>query len=190
MKGRKMNKKKKSVVVLVAVLVIGVVAGTIAYLTTLTDPITNTFTSGNVDITSEEPSWNPEDNPIVPGVDIPKDPTIKNVGTEDAFVAYKVTIDPALAAVINTVDYDTTNWATYDTTDANTKLWIKKAPLTSNASATLFNKVSVKSNATTETVLAANNSQLVVQGGAVQAEGFTLETVKNEFASLFGITLQ
>lgn len=67
--------KKKSIALLMAlVLVVGLVTGgTLAWLTTKTDPIKNTFTAGNVKISLAEETKN---FVMVPGTDIKKDPKV------------------------------------------------------------------------------------------------------------------
>lgn len=66
--------KKKLAIFLACVLLVGgIVGGTLAWLSDKTDPIVNTFTAGNIDITLEE---TPETYKMVPGCDIHKDPIV------------------------------------------------------------------------------------------------------------------
>ncbi len=97
------------VISLVAITALGV---TLAYFTATRD-VTNTFTMGNVDILLREPAWdgfdfddeeigtpdaqNPalgynEAKPLLPGDTAAKDPQVKNVGSNPAYVRLKVTI--------------------------------------------------------------------------------------------------
>lgn len=71
---------------LAAILVAG---GTIAFFTD-TDAKDNTFKMGNVDITVDEPDWEPTDDPRYPGEVIAKNPSVKNDGASPAFVRIKV----------------------------------------------------------------------------------------------------
>ena len=93
---------KTFVAMLALVLVIGcAVGGTVAWLTAQTEPVVNTFTYGNINITLSETTG--EDYKIIPGVDIEKDPkvTVKanseacwlfvEVKKEGTFVTDKVT---------------------------------------------------------------------------------------------------
>lgn len=93
---------KTFVAMLALVLVIGcAVGGTIAWLTAQTDPVVNTFTYGDINITLGETTGS--DYKIIPGVNIDKDPkvTVKKdseacwlfvkVEEEGTFVANKVT---------------------------------------------------------------------------------------------------
>lgn len=97
-----MNKKKTIIAAVVLMLVL-LVGGLIAYFTD-TETATNTFTIGNVDITLTEPLWdaltdqNNNDIPdaaenMMPGDEVTKDPTIKNVSTTNpAYVFAEVVI--------------------------------------------------------------------------------------------------
>ena len=100
--GRRSVSMKTFVAMLALVLVIGcAVGGTVAWLTAQTDPVVNTFTYGDIDITLGETTGN--NYKIIPGVDIEKDPkvTVKanseacwlfvKVEEEGTFVANKVT---------------------------------------------------------------------------------------------------
>ena len=63
------------IAMLALVLVIGcAVGGTVAWLVAKTDPVVNTFTYGDINITLAESTG--EDYKIVPGVNISKDPTV------------------------------------------------------------------------------------------------------------------
>lgn len=136
--------KKKLTTVLAIVLVVALsVAGTYAYLTAQTDTVTNTFTTAGLidkdaDFTLVESKANQQadgsyvldtakkvqqnDYVVVPGVDMPKDPTVNlNLKANiDAYVflavnnnlkGMSVTIDPAWGRVITTY------------TDANGVAW-------------------------------------------------------------------
>ena len=86
-----MNKALKIlIIVLCAVLLVtGTVAGTLAWLSAQTDPITNTFTIGQIGLTLAETTGT--SYKIVPGVDIAKDPTVTvAAGSETCWVFVKV----------------------------------------------------------------------------------------------------
>ena len=82
--------KKRTLIILVAlVAVFGMaVGGTIAWLTDQTEPITNTFTVGNINIELKETAT---DFKMVPGVTIAKNPkiTVKS-GSEACYLFVKV----------------------------------------------------------------------------------------------------
>ena len=63
----------------VAILLVGAVGGSLAYLFTDTTSIENTFTPGNVEIEIVEPGWEPDKS-------VKKNVTIKNNGNTDAKV--------------------------------------------------------------------------------------------------------
>ena len=74
-------RSKALLLTLCAVLLVAVsVPGTMAYLTSKTQVITNTFTVGNINIelTETKPESKPESKQakIIPGVDIEKDPKV------------------------------------------------------------------------------------------------------------------
>ena len=82
-------KKRTLALILALVLVFGAaVGGTIAYLTDTTDPVTNTFTVGNIDITLAETK---DDFKMVPGCDIAKDPKVTvTANSEDCWLFVKI----------------------------------------------------------------------------------------------------
>ena len=71
------------------------IGGAMAYLTDY-DTAANEFTVGKVDIELQEPGWNPDEyDKLVPTQDIKKDPQVKNVGINDAFVYLEVSVPVA-----------------------------------------------------------------------------------------------
>lgn len=97
----------KLVVAMLAVtLLIGcAIGGTVAWLTSNTAPVVNTFTYGDINITLAETTGS--DYKIIPGKDIAKDPkvTVKG-GSEDCWLFVKVQEE---------------NWPTFKETDGTTK---------------------------------------------------------------------
>ena len=93
--------KKRTLIILVAlVAVFGMaVGGTIAWLTDQTEPITNTFTVGNINIELKETAT---EFKMVPGVTIVKDPkiTVKS-GSEACYLFVKVEKSANLDDFIN-----------------------------------------------------------------------------------------
>lgn len=78
------------IALLALVLVIGCVAGgTVAWLVAKTEPVVNTFTYGNIDITLTETTGT--SYKIIPGTDIPKDPKVTvTAGSEACWLFVKV----------------------------------------------------------------------------------------------------
>lgn len=128
--------KKKNLVTLAALALVGVltVGSTMAYLTDK-DSATNNFTVGKVDIEGSEPSWNPDggtEEDIVPTESFDKDPQIKNIGKNPAYVYVEVAVPVAdviyanaqgqrqnggNAAHIELLEFDTTDSTVQTLTD-------------------------------------------------------------------------
>ncbi len=83
-------KKKIITIATAGFLALGlIVAGTLAYLTATADPVTNTFTVGNIAIDLEEPSYDEPDGgtKLYPGATVDKDPTVTvKAGSEKSYV--------------------------------------------------------------------------------------------------------
>lgn len=105
--------------------------GTLAYFTA-EDTAHNVITSGYIDIELEEwsepPSKNNDGIPfenvsgVMPGAEISKIVTVKNIGNADAFIRIKVDLDVALASNVSGtpnlnlvyIDYNTKDWTEKD----------------------------------------------------------------------------
>lgn len=70
--------KKLAIALVCILLVVGVVGGTLAWLTDTTAPVVNTFTASNIEITLDE-TTGPEYK-MVPGCEIEKDPVVTVTG--------------------------------------------------------------------------------------------------------------
>lgn len=97
-----MNKKVKVILCTASIVGIVGISGIFAYLTD-SDMASNKFTVGKVEIELQEPKWDSAtdaDNNgipdyaenIVPNATIEKDPQVKNVGKNDAYIYLKVTV--------------------------------------------------------------------------------------------------
>lgn len=106
---RRSVSSKTFVVMLALVLALGcAVGGTIAWLTKTTDPVVNTFTYGNIDITLTETVPENRQAKIIPGKDIPKDPKVTvKANSETCYLFVKVVEDGTFVA--NKVTYDIAN---------------------------------------------------------------------------------
>lgn len=118
--------KKKPALMFTAMLLVCViaVAATLAYLTSTPDPVTNTFTVGNVDITLDESPVDPygseipgatptteNDYMLIPGNTYVKDPTIHVAqGSEPCYLFVKVVngLEGLEATIPPTLEPDTT----------------------------------------------------------------------------------
>lgn len=94
-----MRKKIIALVVCLLLIAVAAIGSSLAYFTDK-EEATNTFTVGKVDIELTEPNWNPQDSKIMPGIEIPKDPTIAVVeGTEDCWVFLKLDMNKYVSLV-------------------------------------------------------------------------------------------
>lgn len=91
----------------VALLVGGAVGGTLAWLTARTDPVVNTFTYGDINISLSETKPDNNQAKIIPGVDIEKDP--------------KVTVKAKSEACWLFVKVVEANWPDFKETDNTTR---------------------------------------------------------------------
>lgn len=90
----KKNKKKLAIISVFAALVIVAAIGTTVAFLTDDEKVENTFTVGDIDVSLEEPGWNPNDGDgldEMPGDTEVKDPTIK-AEQGDSYMRVKVTI--------------------------------------------------------------------------------------------------
>ena len=87
-------KKRYVAAILAAALSFTVSAGTTsAYLSRSPDSLTNVITAGSVSITLEENNWNPDNaKDIHPLQSVKKDPVVKNIGENDAWVFLEVSV--------------------------------------------------------------------------------------------------
>lgn len=98
MKTKKLSAKGMVAIVAAAVVLLGVVGGTIAWLIDQTDSVVNTFTYGDINITLTETDTNDGDNDpntneykMVPGQTITKDPVLSVLkGSEDCYLFVKL----------------------------------------------------------------------------------------------------
>ena len=169
--------KKKLMTVLALVLVIAMsVAGTYAYLTHITDPITNTFTVGNIDISLAETTV---DYKMVPGCNIAKDPKVTvEANSEDCWLFVKIDESRNLDSFIS---YAVANgWTQGDGTNIPSKVWyrpVEAATADQTFSVLAGDQVTVN-NDVTKTMMdglkvdGAIQPTLTFTACAVQADGF------------------
>lgn len=152
------------------ILAIGI-AGTLAWLTSTPEAITNTFTIGNLAITIDEPSWDSQaGNKLYPGAVLDKDPTVTVAAdSEKSYVFMKLAVDPAIAAIA-TLNMNSTWQVVPGKTDVYYK--VVDATTTDTALPALFTTVTVNKDATNTQIAAAANKTIVVTAYAIQFEGF------------------
>lgn len=85
---KSLNMKPIAMLLAIGLLVGSAIGGTLAWLTSTPDPVTNTFTVGNIEIDLTETY---DDFKMVPGCTINKDPVVTvEAGSEDAWVFVEV----------------------------------------------------------------------------------------------------
>lgn len=204
-----MKKKITALALVVAILAIAIIGGTLAYFTD-TKTATNTFTVGNVKIkldekdptTGERTETGAAYTSVTPGVAYAKDPTVTNIGNNDAWIRVNVTLSnaaafKAAAAAHGVTDlatvfdgHDETKWTLAgikDTSDDTTKntltySYYYKTVLAQGASTgPLFTTVTVPASFTTAEMAAIGNFTITVTADAIQKESF--DTAAAAFAA-------
>ncbi|MEE0740714.1 MAG: SipW-dependent-type signal peptide-containing protein [Emergencia sp.] len=81
--------KKKTLALVLALVLVGIIGGTIAWLTDSTEEVVNTFTDSNIEITLKETTG--EEYKMVPGYTIGKDPKVTvEAGSEKCYLFVKL----------------------------------------------------------------------------------------------------
>ena len=89
-----MKKKAMALVLALGLVTVGIVGGTMAWLTDATEKVKNTFTDSDINITLTETGMDNNQNSykMIPGHTITKDPKVKvEVGSEDCWLFVKIT---------------------------------------------------------------------------------------------------
>ncbi len=170
---RKNQISTKAVIALMAVvMLIGcAMGGTVAWLSDQTDPVVNTFTYGDINITLTETTGT--SYKIIPGVDIPKDPKVTvTADSEDCWLFVKVEKSGTWS---NEVTYNIdTGWTALP---GHTNVYyreVKNEDTTREFSVLLGNKVTVSDSLTKAEIEELKNSPaptLTFTAYAVQKEG-------------------
>jgi len=175
-------KKRKFIIAAVVLLLVFTVGGAIAYFTDTTNPLTNTFTIGNVDISLAEPAWDAANGQnIVPGVPIAKNPTVTvEDGSKDAFIFVKVEVPCKADNSAVLFDYTlNANWTVVSGQDGTcsagkaTKVYVYGSPtkVSANESQTLFNNVTLVNLTNSEATALTGNINMPITAYAIQADG-------------------
>ena len=197
--------KKKLMTVLALVLVVAMsVAGTIAFLTDTTDPITNTFTVGKVDITltetfntdtdgdQENDAWKAQ---LIPGTTYAKDPVVTvTADSEDCWLFVKFEEKNDAATYLNYTSNLTTEngWTKGNGTDIPANVWYRAVPkAATNTSFQLLagdntyptGCISVKDNVTKDNMAAASAAELVYTAYACQSANMSVEAAWAEVSA-------
>ena len=142
-----MKKKSLALLLAIAIVVVGVVAGTVAWLTDKTPSVTNTFTTSDINIELKETKNNFQ---MIPGWNIEKDPKVTvKTGSEACYLFVKLE---------KSTNFDT--FMTYEMADGWTAL--PEAP------GVYYREVAAATADTTFEVLKGN--QVTVKGTVTKAQ--------------------
>ena len=171
---KNVNKKLLVVTIVALILALSCVVGTFAYLTRVTDPVVNTFVSGDIKLSLEESdSDGDSDNmnnsyAMIPGQTITKDPVVTvGEGSEDCYVYVKIE---------ESADFDKTNVFAYAVADGWTLLEgttnIYSREYTGGAEVDYAvikdNKITISEDASSTDMENANDATLTITAYAVQ----------------------
>ena len=182
--------KKTLTVLLALVLVIAMsVAGTMAYLTSTTDTVTNSFTVGNVTITLDEAKVDVYGDPVqdaarvkentyklIPGHEYTKDPTVHvAAGSEDCWLFVQVVngIDGLEAATVAGGYQDITAQMTahgWTAVSGQTNVYSYSTKVSAGTDVHVFDQFKIAGDANVSTV--TENTQITIKAYAVQADNF------------------
>jgi hypothetical protein len=151
--------KKKLVMALALVLIVVATVGlTLAWLTDTTDPVKNTFTTSDIDITLEESV--DLDLKMVPGLDITKDPKVTVLaGSEECYLFVKLDKSDNFDTFM-TYEVDTTseNWTKLTGAGITDEIYYRKvlaAGIGTEYSVLKGDKVTVKGEEVTKEMMKA-----------------------------------
>ena len=170
-----------SVVVCALLLVVGSIAGTVAYMTSVTTKVTNTFTSGNVAITLDESVVDVYGNKttgtttsgntykLIPGHEYSKDPTVHVAeGSEDCWIFVQIVDDLAAIQDADTIatQLSTIGWTLVS---GQSNVYAYKETVSAGENVSVFTSFKLKGDAD---VAAYAGKNITVMAYAVQADGF------------------
>lgn len=163
------------VLMLALVLVLGcAVGGTVAWLVSKTDPVVNTFTYGDINITLTETKPANQQAKIIPGVDIEKDPKVTvKAGSEACWLFVKVEEEGTFVA--DKVTYSVADgWTQGDDTDIPANVYYREVgAVTADTDFYVLNgnKVTVSNSLTKEDIANITQPKLTFTAYAVQKDG-------------------
>ena len=180
-----------------ALLVCGGIFGTLAYLTSTTDTVTNTFTFGSVSITLTESKVGADGKPVegaarvtenkfhlIPGAEYTKDPTIfVGDNSEDCWIFVQVKNGIKGIEGTNTIEsqMSANKWTVLDATKG---IYAYNTKVSKGATIPVFTKVTISGDVANFD--GYTNATITVKGFAVQAKGF--DTAKDAWTAA-GFTL-
>ena len=176
-------KKVLALVLCAALLVAGSVAATLAYLTSKTEVVTNTFSVGNVTITLDEAKVDENGKAVngdrvtensyklIPGHEYDKDPTVHvAAGSEESWLFVKVVDEIAAIQDATTVaDQMAANWTLVS---GQTNVYAYKTTVVGGEDVDVFDGFKIKSDVKNDELATYAGKTITVQAYAVQADGF------------------
>ncbi len=163
------------VLMLALVLVLGcAVGGTVAWLVAKTDPVVNTFTYGDINITLTETKPANQQAKIIPGVDIEKDPKVTVKADSEACWLF-VKVEEEGTFVADKVTYSVADgWTQGDDTDIPANVYYREVgAVTADTDFYVLNgnKVTVSNSLTKEDIANITQPKLTFTAYAVQKDG-------------------
>lgn len=183
----------KLVVAMLAVtLLIGcAIGGTVAWLTAKTDPVVNTFTYGDINITLIETKPANQQAKIIPGVDIAKDPKVTVKKDSEACWLF-VKVEKVGTFVEGKVTYSIADgWTQGDGTNIPANVYYREVgAVTADTDFAVLkdNKVTVSDTLTKEDIKNITNPTLTFTAYAVQKDG--IDTAADAWAKVSTSTNQ
>lgn len=188
------------VLVLALALIVGVAGGaTFAWLTAKTDPVVNTFTYGDINITLAESTGS--DYKIIPGVNIAKDPKVTvKAGSEACWLFVKVDEEnwPTLTYVdgektVRKVNYDIADgWTKGDGTNIPANVYYREVAAANDANQEFpvlkDDKITVSDTLTKIDIsrISTTTPKLSITAYAIQKDG--MGTAAEAWAAIRGTT--
>ena len=192
-----MKNKKRIMILALSMIAVFAAAITFAYFTDQTDEVKNTFTMGNVEILLDEAPVVPTVGPsgttwaannavprvlsntytgIYPGAILPKDPTVKNTGTNPAYVRVKVTVNN-FGSDVNPSDLWLpigSGWVLDAVKSSGNVFYYNYTDILQSgaSSSAVFTKVEIPTTFTSANMAAIGNFNILVEAHAIQAQGF------------------
>ena len=177
-------KKKTARIVSLALIIVCLIGGTIAWLTAETEAVENVFTIGKIDATLAETTGT--EYKILPGGTDAKDPvlTIKS-GSEKCY-AY-VLIDNELG---DAATLDITGWTSVTTSGTKTLYRYDSEVDAASADQALavFTQVTYDSDLTADDLAALDGKKITVDGFAIQSENISESAADAEAEAAFGLS--
>lgn len=183
MKNRKFAKVALIALAMVLVCIVSVV-GTVAYLTSKSAVVTNTFTVGNVTITLDEADVDEAGEVIenadrvtentyklIPGETYTKDPTVHvAAGSESSWLFVKVENGiEAIEASETVAEQMAADWTLVAGTE---NIYAYKTTVQGGDDIVVFENFTIKGDVDNDTLASYNDKTIVVQALAVQSTGF------------------